>query len=104
MRTFLVISAFNTKRSYHLLDTGEGCAAQTSIPKCLTSGANPAAKAERNALVALYVAPNGDGMQAAADEVNTMQPLSCLSICQQQTNAPDCMSTVCMSTVCAAHV
>ena len=34
--------------------------------------------------VAAYTAPNGEGMQAAADEVKTMQPFNFLSICATQ--------------------
>ncbi len=52
----------------------------TSMPKCFTSGARLAPKEDKKLFVAAYVTPKGDGIQAAADEVNTMHPLSSLSI------------------------
>ena len=68
----------------HLLATGEGCATKTSMPWCLTSGAKLAPKADMKHLVAAYTAPKGEGIQAAADEVKTIQPFSFLSICAAQ--------------------
>ena len=52
----------------------------TSMPKCFTSGARLAPKEDKKLFVAAYVTPKGDGIQAAADEVNIVHPLSFLSI------------------------
>ena len=45
------------------------------MPWCLTSTASAAPKLEMKLLVAAYRDEKGDTMEAAADDVNTMQPL-----------------------------
>ena len=65
----------------HRVFTGDGCTSRTSIPWCLTSTANPAAKDERKALVAAYRVVKGEQIAAAADEVNTIPPRFLDSIC-----------------------
>ena len=54
------------------------------MPWCLTSTARPAAKDDKNAFVAAYNVVKGEHIVAAADDVNTMPPLSFESICKFQ--------------------
>jgi hypothetical protein len=60
--------------------TGDGWKTSTSIPRCCTSEASPAPKEEMKLLVAAYSTVNGDGMAAAADDVNTKQPRNFLAV------------------------
>lgn len=60
---------------------------RTSMPRCRTSTASPAAKAERKDFVPAYRAVKGEQMAAAAEDVKTIAPrLSAaiyVTICKQ---------------------
>ncbi len=62
-----------------LVLTGEGWNTRTSMPWCLTSTARLAPKEDMKLFVAAYSAVNGEAIDAAALDVNTMHPLSFLA-------------------------
>lgn len=64
--------------------TGDGWNTSTSMPWCRASTARAAPKLEMKLLVAAYSEVKGDTMEAAAEEVKTMQPRSCLATCAQK--------------------
>ena len=57
------------------------------MPACRTSAAREAPNVDRKLLLAAYMTVKGDTIAAAAEDVNTKQPLSCLVLCAAWTRS-----------------